>query len=154
MTKETIDALELHLRVKEDLKEILKLKEIAFKIFRKHHCPLNEMNSILEDGWNALLNWNDEEHYGYLEIQDWRIIDNAFNDVCTAIINRTEFVSILSESRNGVEKYIQFLEAKIKETSEIIEKAYDDFIAINEGEFDFILKSPKVRDIFIKFLLT
>lgn len=143
--------------LKENLTTITKLKNNAFQVFAKD-CNFASMESILNSYWIQLYNWSNPDingdHFGYLEIQDWQTIEIAFHEVQNAIINRNEFSAKLSESREGIERYIKEIEAAISYEQQKLSKLYDDF-AKNSGNFRFTLTNFRIKQLILnRFLLS
>lgn len=147
--------------LKEDLDSITKLKKEAFSIFERPNCSLKKILQINDSSWEELWDWNvigdvegERKHNMYLQLPEEHTIRNAFLNLGSADINRNEFFKILEESRirEYVEVYIKELEEEISKQQKELDKLYNKFVK-DSGEFSFIFKEPKIKEVIINKLL-
>ena len=144
--------------VEKDLEEFTKLKEEAFRVFDNAiWATLKDIQKSYDSGeWLELRRWHDnhEEHNGYFRFNNPRIIREAFLQLNNANINRKEFAEMLSGCRDDIETYINELTDKLQNLEEQIDKAYNDFVQNETGEYKWIFEQSFVKELVLKFLLS
>lgn len=145
-------------KLNRDLEEITKLKEEAFEIFEVNRYGLEEIRKIYEGSWKKLENFYYMEKYThrlYINYNDNNYdLDIAISSLERAFINRREFLEYLEKNQLAAQllKYIQIIEEDIAKHMKELDKIYNRF-AQTTGEFSFIFKSPKIKEIIINKLL-
>lgn len=79
-------------------------------------------------------------------------MQNLFNQLINANINRKEFSDALAKSCENIEKYIKELEEEISKEQEKLNTLYDEF-AKKTGEYSFIFEEEKIKNLIISKLL-
>ena len=138
--------------VEKDLAKFTELKEEAFKVFDcSFWATLKNIQKSYDSGaWNELLSWKD----CVFNSENEEAIREAFQQLSTATINRKEFHDKLSGCRDDIEKYLQDLTNELQKLERQLDKAYDDFVQNETGEYKWIFEHSFVKEIVLKFQLT
>ena len=144
--------------IERDLKKFTKLKEEAFKVFdHAIWATLENIQKSYDSGaWHELRMWHTchERHSGYFYFQNVRVISDAFQQLSTATINRDEFYDMLSGCRDDIEKYSQDLTDELQNLERQLDKAYDNFVQNETGNYKWIFGQPFVKELVLKFQLS
>lgn len=137
--------------VKKDLEEFTKLEEEAFKVFEPAiWATLENIKKSYDSGaWHELLCWK----VACFQPKNEKVIQEAFGEVSTATINRKEFYDKLSECRDDIEDYIKELTDELQNLEQQLDKAYDDFVQNETGDYKWIFEQTFVKELVLKFLL-
>lgn len=137
--------------VKKDLEEFTKLEEEAFKVFE--HAIWTTLENIKKSydsgAWHELLCWK----VGFFQPKNENVIQEAFQQLSTATINRKEFYDKLSGCRDDIEKYIKELTDELQELERQLDEAYNDFVQNETGDYKWIFEQTFVKELVLKFLL-
>ncbi len=147
-------------KLNEELEEITKLKEEAFEIFEVDRHSLKKIRNIYNNTWKKLesMGYDFGERYThrlYIHSSNYPDdLDTTISKLERAVINRNEFLEYLEKNHlaGQVLKYIQTIEEDIAQHMKELDRIYNRF-AQNTGEFSFIFKSPKIKEIIINKLL-
>lgn len=143
------------IELKKDLNSITELKNEAFKVFDYESIQtpsIEEMLKIRDKTWKKLVRWDNSKHNGYLSLQSWETIYLAFQKVSGAFINRREFVEMITESREEVEKYIDELNKMLLKEQTYLSERYDKFVK-EKNDDDFNYMAIKLKDAFLNEFL-
>lgn len=144
--------------VEKDLKKFTKLKKEAFQVFN------NDISSTLDciqksygsGAWYELRLWHDytKVHSGHFHFENEYIIEDAFQQLSEANINRKEFKDMLSGCCNDIERYIKELTDELNNLNQQLDNAYDDFVQNETGDYKWIFEQPFVKELVLKILLS
>lgn len=144
--------------IERDLKKFTKLKEEAFKVFdHAIWATLENIQKSCDSGaWHELRMWHTchERHSGYFYFENARVIPEAFQQLSTANINRKEFKDMLTGCCDDIERYIKELTDELNNLNQQLDKAYDNFVQNETGNYKWIFGQPFVKELVLKFQLS
>lgn len=138
--------------LKNRLKTVSELKEIAFvPCSPNYFYNLNEVDEF-QKAWNKLYRLNYVKGFFYKQFGD---LDSKLNGLKLAVVSRKEFSDAPSvvTACELVEKCIDELKEKISVEENKLNTLYNNEFVKKAGDFSFIFKDSKIKQIIIDELL-
>lgn len=148
-----VEALRSSLELENALNELVEIRDEAFNVF--NNIPLGDLNRIFETYWKELFKWNQKHEYENLPrlfLQDIEEVQEIFEKVTTAYINRKEFEEALTQTCQNIEACITKMRLLLSAKNKELDCLYNEF-AQSTGELRFIFEAYNVKKLIMNKLL-